>query len=152
MKRGIAGAIALLLAGWTAAPATSQTTPTKVVVQATGAIVVDGKTTRLLLDLKGTLGPGAGSLTLGTGVARGRLFFTRGSLKVRASLTRSAPDYVGLRTITGTAKILSGSGSFGHPRGTISITGTQAASGRIKLTLSGTAQLPPSAPGSGRGH
>jgi hypothetical protein len=127
---------------------------------ATGAVVTDAAgTSRLLLDVKNALaGAGSASLTVtptaGAFVAKGSLYDGQGSLRLRLVL-RFAPDTTGAPSaISGTGKVITGTGIYTHARGSLNVAGTRSATGALVLKLKGsvTHDFVPPVAGSGRGQ
>jgi hypothetical protein len=126
---------------------------------ATGAVVTSGGTSRLLLDVKNALaGAGSASLTLspttGGSVAKGSLYDGQGSLRLRLVLKLAPVAADGTQAISGTGKVLTGTGSYTHARGSLKVSGTRSTTGIDTLKLKGRVThdfVPPSA-GSGRGQ
>jgi hypothetical protein len=110
---------------------------------ATGAMVVTGATSRLLLNFSNTLGgDGVASLKLtptagGPSIANGYLYDEDGSLRLRLVLTTAPAAADGSSAITGTGKVLRGRGSYHRARGQMRITGTQSSTGVDTLKFSG---------------
>lgn len=172
MRRALVAAVVTLLAGTMAVPATSRDArqSVKFVTVASGTTTVDGAKVRLLLDLANDPDTGGGTTGFGKGAAslvvkpaksgrtaRGRFFYRSGVLTARLKYKTGAPDYIGIREITGSGKLLGGSRAFKNAKGKIEVTGTQSSDGLIKLTFTGSGQFgvapPTQAPaGSGRGH
>jgi hypothetical protein len=163
MKRALLAAVLLIAAAVPAASPAAYTVPTvssRFAMLASGGTVVDGSSTRLLLDLHDTphssytFGPGAASLLVypqadGSQKAGGHAYFEDTSLKLRIAYTIAAPDANNVSAISGTGT-LRGSGGI---RGTFAITGSQDGSGLIKLRMAGKVHYPlPASGGSGRGH
>jgi hypothetical protein len=141
-------------AGSRPARVTESFTPT-----ATGTVVTSGATSRLLLDVKHALaGAGSASLTLtpttGGTVAKGSLYDGQGSLRIRVVFTLAAPAADGSRAISGTGKVLTGTGVYAHARGSFKVTGARSATGVDALKLKGrvTHDFVPPVTGSGRGQ
>src|SRR4051812_22521972 len=163
MKRSaLAAALLITLA----APGAAAARPSDVMesarfaVAASGATVMDGGGTRLLLDLEDkpktqyTFGSGAASLFVvptadgGTQKAIGHAYYERRSLRVRLAYTVAAADADNVSAINGTGT-LRGSGRV---RGTFAVTGSQDGSGLLKLQLAGKVPFPVPVVLSGRGH
>jgi hypothetical protein len=125
----------------------------------TGAVVVNGSTTRLLLDVKHALsGSGAASLTLtpttGGSIAKGVLYDGQGSLSLRLVLRFAPATAGGPSVISGTGKVLTGTNIHAHARGSLKVAGTLSATGVYVLKLKGRVthdNIPPLV-GSGRGQ
>jgi hypothetical protein len=119
---------------------------------ATGTIVTSGTTSRLQLDVK----PASLTLTPTTGgsIAKGSLYDGQGSLGIRFVFAVAAPTAGGSSTISGTGKVLTGTGVYTHARGSFTVTGTRSATGVIALKLKGrvTHDFVPPITGSGRGQ
>ncbi|MCW3066128.1 MAG: hypothetical protein JWN32_3300 [Solirubrobacterales bacterium] len=126
---------------------------------ATGTVVTSGATSRLLLDVKNALaGAGSASLALtpttGGTVAKGWLYDGQGALRLRFVFTLAAPAADGSRAITATGKVLTGTGVYGHARGSFKVSGSRSATGVDTLKLKGrvTHDFVPPPVGSGRGQ
>jgi hypothetical protein len=169
-RRALVRVLAAAILAILAQPAVVGATPdgrisAAMAIKASGATVVDGSATRLLLDLsngptpKGKtalkFGHGAASMLLSTAgdgqTARGRAYYKDGPLKFRMTYTTAEPDAEGSSAITGSGMLRGDGKYFEGARGKFDVTGSQSADGLVRLRFEGTVRYFPLL-GSGRGH